>query len=138
MRITLRRKAGLFIRNRKNQSIDSTTMPEVINMAPLACAGPNGSFKTKVPINAPKGALHSRMAETGPIGRWIAAVRNARYPMIDSRPAPIPVGQMASTEGNNDRSAGRLFFHCVEPERVGNQPRGGFEPRINWDRAGKI
>ena len=51
------------------QNSDKSRIPPVIRNAPIARMTPKRSFMTKTPIRTPNRALHSLMAETGPIGR---------------------------------------------------------------------
>ena len=51
------------------QNSDKSTIPPVIRNAPIARTTPKRSFTMKTPIRTPNSALHSLMAETGPIGR---------------------------------------------------------------------
>jgi putative NADH-flavin reductase len=67
--VGLRLASGVDIAGATSQSNDKSTMPPVIRNAPIARTTPKRSFMTKTPIKTPNSALHSRTADTGPMGR---------------------------------------------------------------------
>src|SRR5258708_17286734 len=75
------------------QNSDKSTIPPVIRNAPIARTTPKRSFMKKTPIRTPNSALHSLMAETGPLGRELTATRKDRYPPTTIAPAPHPAAQ---------------------------------------------